>query len=71
MAARCRSVWTLKKHYPKVKVYTRAYDVDHGLSLEKVCLRTGSLLQIPAFQACIQQILPAVQCFILCVYLHA
>ena len=29
-------MWTLKKHYPKVKVYTRAYDVEHGLSLEKV-----------------------------------
>ena len=26
----------MKKHFPKVKVYTRAYDVDHGLSLEKV-----------------------------------
>ena len=37
--AHCRSVWTLKKHYPKVKVYTRAYDVDHGLSLEKVSLQ--------------------------------
>ena len=36
VACQCRSVWTLKKHFPKVKVYTRAYDVDHGLSLEKV-----------------------------------
>jgi monovalent cation:proton antiporter-2 (CPA2) family protein len=33
--ANYRSVWALNKHYPNVKTYVRAHDVDHGLNLEK------------------------------------
>ena len=29
--ANYRSVWALKKHYPSVRTYVRAHDVDHGL----------------------------------------
>ena len=46
----------MKKHYPKVKVYTRAYDVEHGLSLEKV--RSALLLpglQAHAYMACVRR----------------
>ena len=41
--ANYRSVWALHKHYPHVKTYVRAHDVDHGLNLEKV---RPSLLKI-------------------------
>jgi voltage-gated potassium channel Kch len=29
------AVWALRKHYPHVRTYVRARDVEHGLSLEK------------------------------------
>lgn len=34
-SANYRGVWALKKHFPHVKTYVRAHDVDHGLLLEK------------------------------------
>ncbi|TYI69562.1 hypothetical protein E1A91_D08G163600v1 [Gossypium mustelinum] len=30
-----RTVWALSKHFPNVKTFVRAHDVDHGLNLEK------------------------------------
>lgn len=33
--ANYRSVWALNKHFPHVRTYVRAHDVDHGLNLEK------------------------------------
>jgi hypothetical protein len=33
--ANYRSVWALHKHFPNVKIYVRAHDVQHGLNLEK------------------------------------
>ena len=36
--ANYRTVWALHKHFPQVKTYVRAHDVDHGLYLEKVGL---------------------------------
>ncbi|BDA44544.1 probable glutathione-regulated potassium-efflux system protein KefB at C-terminar half [Coccomyxa sp. Obi] len=33
--ANYRSVWALHKHFPHVKIYVRAHDVQHGLNLEK------------------------------------
>ncbi|KAK9806323.1 hypothetical protein WJX72_010305 [[Myrmecia] bisecta] len=33
--ANYRSVWALHKHYPGIKTYVRAHDVDHGINLEK------------------------------------
>jgi len=33
--ANYRCVWSIKKHFPKVKIYVRARDVAHGLNLEK------------------------------------
>lgn len=39
--ANYRTVWALHRHFPDVKVYVRAHDVNHGINLEKVC--TGSL----------------------------
>ena len=47
--ANYRTVWALHKHYPKVKIYVRAHDVTHGITLEKVlshsfhCMPTGTL----------------------------
>ena len=38
--ANYRTVWALHKHYPKVKIYVRAHDVTHGITLEKVRLLT-------------------------------
>jgi monovalent cation:proton antiporter-2 (CPA2) family protein len=38
-----RCVWTIKKHYPNVKVYVRARDVQHGLNLE----RAGASAVVP------------------------
>lgn len=39
--ANYRTVWALHRHFPDVKVYVRAHDVNHGINLEKVC--TSSL----------------------------
>ena len=36
--ANYRTVWALHKHYPNVKIYVRAHDVTHGITLEKVNL---------------------------------
>ena len=33
--ANYRTVWALNKHFPGVKSYVRAHDVDHGINLEK------------------------------------
>ena len=33
--ANYRTVWALHKHCPKVKIYVRAHDVTHGITLEK------------------------------------
>ncbi|OIW02062.1 hypothetical protein TanjilG_21111 [Lupinus angustifolius] len=33
--ANYRTVWALAKHFPNVKTFVRAHDVDHGLNLEK------------------------------------
>lgn len=33
--ANYRTVWALNKHFPGLKVYVRAHDVDHGRNLEK------------------------------------
>merc|ERR1711924_103984 len=30
-----RCVWSIKKHYPGIKVFVRARDVSHGINLEK------------------------------------
>ena len=34
--ANYRTVWALHRHFPDVKVYVRAHDVNHGINLEKV-----------------------------------
>ena len=34
--ANYRTVWALHKHFPQVKIYVRAHDVTHGITLEKV-----------------------------------
>ena len=33
--ANYRTVWALSKHFPHVKTFVRAHDVDHGMTLEK------------------------------------
>ncbi|XAR54076.1 hypothetical protein NMG60_11029077 [Bertholletia excelsa] len=33
--ANYRAVWALSKHFPNVKTFVRAHDIDHGLNLEK------------------------------------
>ncbi|XP_074263294.1 K(+) efflux antiporter 2, chloroplastic-like [Silene latifolia] len=33
--ANYRTVWALSKHFPNIKTFVRAHDVDHGLNLEK------------------------------------
>lgn len=33
--ANYRTVWALHRHFPDVKVYVRAHDVNHGINLEK------------------------------------
>lgn len=33
--ANYRTVWALSKHFPHVKTFVRAHDVDHGMNLEK------------------------------------
>ncbi|KAH9604106.1 hypothetical protein KSS87_010446 [Heliosperma pusillum] len=33
--ANYRTVWALSKHFPNVKTFVRAHDVDHGINLEK------------------------------------
>lgn len=33
--ANYRAVWALNKHFPHVKTYVRAHDVEHGIILEK------------------------------------
>lgn len=40
--ANYRTVWALHKHYPKVKIYVRAHDVTHGITLEKASFRSQS-----------------------------
>lgn len=33
--ANYRAVWALTKHFPGVKIFARAHDINHGLNLEK------------------------------------
>jgi Kef-type K+ transport system membrane component KefB len=33
--ANYRTVWALRKHYPEVKIFSRAHDINHGINLEK------------------------------------
>ncbi|PSS11714.1 K(+) efflux antiporter 1 like [Actinidia chinensis var. chinensis] len=33
--ANYRTVWALSKHFPNVKTFVRAHDIDHGINLEK------------------------------------
>ncbi|CAM6097383.1 unnamed protein product [Calypogeia fissa] len=33
--ANYRTVWALSKHFPGIKTFVRAHDVDHGINLEK------------------------------------
>ncbi|MCO5603844.1 hypothetical protein L7F22_057997 [Adiantum nelumboides] len=33
--ANYRTVWALSKHFPNVKTFVRAHDVEHGINLEK------------------------------------
>ncbi|KAH7288722.1 hypothetical protein KP509_31G038300 [Ceratopteris richardii] len=33
--ANFRAVWALSKHFPNVKTFVRAHDVEHGINLEK------------------------------------
>ena len=47
--ANYRTVWALSKHFPNVKTFVRAHDVEHGINLEKagataVCLIFRSIL---------------------------
>jgi len=37
--ANYRSVWAMHKHFPEVKTYVRAHDINHGLNLEKAGVR--------------------------------
>jgi monovalent cation:proton antiporter-2 (CPA2) family protein len=41
--ANYRSVWAMHKHYPHVKTYVRAHDINHGLNLEKA----GATVVVP------------------------
>jgi voltage-gated potassium channel Kch len=41
--ANYRSVWAMQKHYPSVKTYVRAHDINHGLNLEKA----GATVVVP------------------------
>ena len=34
--ANYRTVWALHKHFPNIRIYVRAHDVTHGITLEKV-----------------------------------
>lgn len=45
VGANYRTVWTIKKHFPKLKMYVRAYDVEHSLNLE----RAGATTVVPEF----------------------
>jgi voltage-gated potassium channel Kch len=41
--ANYRSVWAMQKHYPSVKTFVRAHDINHGLNLEKA----GATVVVP------------------------
>jgi hypothetical protein len=57
--ANYRSVWALHKHFPHVKSYVRAHDVNHGLNLEKARPRhTGTA--VSRLSAATPLLLPAV-----------
>lgn len=43
VGANYRTVWTIKKQYPNLKMYVRAHDVEHSLSLE----RAGATTVVP------------------------
>lgn len=42
-AANYRCVWGMRRYFPNVKIYVRAYDMDHARSLEKA----GATVVIP------------------------
>jgi len=41
--ANYRTVWAMHKHFPNVKTYVRAHDVNHGINLE----RAGAAVVVP------------------------
>jgi hypothetical protein len=41
--ANYRSVWAMHKHFPSIKTYVRAHDVNHGINLEKA----GATVVVP------------------------
>ena len=41
--ANYRTVWAMHKHFPSVKTYVRAHDVNHGINLE----RAGAAVVVP------------------------
>lgn len=41
--ANYRSVWAMHKHFPHVKTYVRAHDINHGINLEKA----GATVVVP------------------------
>eukprot|EP00879_Flechtneria_rotunda_P019410 GHRR01020387.1.p1 GENE.GHRR01020387.1~~GHRR01020387.1.p1 ORF type:complete len:828 (+),score=374.04 GHRR01020387.1:716-3199(+) len=41
--ANYRSVWAMQKHFPHVKTYVRAHDINHGINLEKA----GATVVVP------------------------
>lgn len=41
--ANYRSVWAMHKHFPEIKTYVRAHDVNHGINLEKA----GATVVVP------------------------
>lgn len=41
--ANYRSVWAMQKHFPSIKTYVRAHDINHGINLEKA----GATVVVP------------------------
>lgn len=41
--ANYRSVWAMHKHFPEIKTYVRAHDINHGINLEKA----GATVVVP------------------------
>jgi hypothetical protein len=41
--ANYRSVWAMQKHFPAIKTYVRAHDINHGINLEKA----GATVVVP------------------------
>jgi voltage-gated potassium channel Kch len=41
--ANYRTVWAMHKHFPEIKTYVRAHDINHGINLEKA----GATVVVP------------------------